>query len=450
MKNDLQKRYGFWTAIAMVMGIVIGSGVFFKAEKVLESTYGNMSLGVLSWIIGGGIMVVCVYAFAILASKYSKVNGIVDYAEASLGKSYGYIVGWFMTIIYYPALTAIVAWISARYSAALFGIGDPGKNIVVYIIAVIYMIAIYALNFTAPILAGKFQVSTTFIKLIPLVLMAVVGVISGVLNGQIIDNFGYVTSSIVSSNPLLTAVVATAFAYEGWIIATTINAELKNPKKNLPRALLIGSMAVVVIYILYFIGISGSMPISEFLEGGEESVTRAFFRILGNLGGSTLFAFIIIACIGTLNGLTLACIRGFYSISVRNMGPSPKFFSQVDKNTKIPVNSGIVTFIISLIWLVLWYGNYSNWWGMFLDFSELPVITTYALYIPIFICMMKSMKDLNFFKRFIVPLLAIIGSIFMIFATFVSHGSFSVFVYIIVFTIIMFIGIALNKSSKNS
>lgn len=449
MENDLQKRYGFWTAIAMVIGIVIGSGVFFKAEKVLESTHGNMMLGVLSWIIGGGIMIICAYAFAILARRYAKVNGIVDYAEASLGTRYGYVVGWFMTMIYYPALTAVLSWVCARYSAALFGIGNPGENILIYVIAICYLVAIYILNFLAPVLAGKFQVSTTFIKLIPLILMAVVGLFSGLLNGQTFKNFSYVTKDIVAtSNPLFTAIVATAFAYEGWIVATTINAELKDSKKNLPRALIIGSIAIVIIYILYFLGISGSMPIEEFLSGGEDSIKKAFFNTLGSVGGNTLFIFIVIACVGTLNGLTIACTRGLYSLSARNMGPNPKFFSKINENTKVPVNSGIVGFIISFLWLVLWYGSFKGWWGMFLDFSELPVITMYALYIPIFIWMMKAMKDLNLFQRFIVPLLAIIGSLFMIFATFISHGTKAVLIYVAMFIVISAIGIFLNRNSQ--
>ena len=69
MENTLHKRYGLITAIAMVVGIVIGSGVFFKAEKILNSTGGNMLIGISAWIIGGCIMVVCAYTFAIMATK---------------------------------------------------------------------------------------------------------------------------------------------------------------------------------------------------------------------------------------------------------------------------------------------------------------------------------------------------------------------------------------------
>lgn len=447
MSENLQKRYGFWTAVAMVVGIVIGSGIFFKAEKVLQATGGNMLLGVFSWIISGGIMIVCAYTFANLASRYEKVNGLVDYAEASLGKTYGYVVGWFMATIYAPVLAAVLSWVSAKYTAALFGIGDPGSNIQVYLIAIFYMVVIYVLNMIAPILAGKFQVSTTFIKLIPLVLMAVVGLVKGLSTGQTIENFKYVTHDL-TSNTLFTSIVATAFAYEGWIVATTINAELKDSRKNLPRALLVGTSIIIVVYVLYFLGLTSSMSINDFIGGGESSIRQAFSNTLGTIGGSTLFIFVVISCLGTLNGLSLSCIRGIYSLSARNMGPAPKFFSKINKKTGVPVNSGIVAFFIIISWLIAWYGSFNGWWGLFLDFSELPVVTMYALYIPIFIWTMRVMKDLNFFQRFIVPIAAIIGSLFMIFATFIAHGYKAVLIYIAIFSIIIVIGLLFNLTSK--
>lgn len=442
MESNLNKKYGFCTAVAMVIGIVIGSGVFFKAEKVLFASSGNVLLGIFAWIVGGCIMIICSYSFAIMASKYAKVNGIVDYAEASMGKNYGYIMGWFMAVIYYPVLTAILSWVSAKYTAAMFlNVDDPSISIQVYLIAIFYIVAIYVLNLTAPILAGKLQVSTTFIKLIPLVLMAIFGIIKGLHNNQVVENFSNFLQTSTMSNPLLSSIVATAFAYEGWIVATTINSELKDSRKNLPRALLFGSIAIVIIYVLYFIGLSGSISISQLLTEGEAAVSAAFYNVLGNIGGSTLYIFVIISCLGTLNGLVLASIRGFYSISIRNMGPKPEFFAKICNRCKLPVNSGIIGFIISIFWVIVWYGSLKGWWGMFLDFSELPVITMYALYIPIFIWMIKEMKDLGFIKRYLVPIISILSSLFMIMATFISHGVKAVLIYIVVFCFVIAIGL---------
>ena len=116
MENKLEKKYGLFTAICMVVGIVVGSGVFFKAQVILQKTGGDMPLGVLAWLIGGAIMIVCILAFSAMAQKYEKVNGIVDYAEAIVGKRYGYYIGWFLSTTYYPTLTSALAWLSAEVS----------------------------------------------------------------------------------------------------------------------------------------------------------------------------------------------------------------------------------------------------------------------------------------------------------------------------------------------
>ncbi len=443
MDKGLEKKFGLITAIAMVIGIVIGSGVFFKAEKVLNATNGDLTLGIIAWLIGGAIMVICAYTFAVLAARYENVNGIVDYAEAAAGKTYGYLVGWFMTTIYYPSLTGVLAWVSAKYTAVVFSFENADTGAATFMIAAFYLIAIYALNALSPVLAGKFQVSTTVIKLIPLVTLAVVGVITGVMNGQIVENFTSVTVEATTQNPLLTSVVATAFAYEGWIIATSINAELKDAKKNLPIALVGGTLAIVVVYIAYFIGLAGAMPTSEFMSGGEAVVKLAFTKVLGNLGGSLLLVFVVVSCLGTLNGLMLGCTRGLYSLAVRGMGPKPLVFSQVDKTTNMPTNSAILGLLLAELYVFLWYGNFAGWWGVFLDVSELPIVTMYFLYIPIFVWMMKNIKDASIFSKIIAPALSTLGALFMIYAAFASHGSV-VYIYLGLFLVIMIIGLLLK------
>ena len=116
MENKMEKRYGLFTAICLVVGTVIGSGVFCKAQAILQKTEGNVPLGILAWLIGGAIMICCVLAFSAMAQKYEKVNGIVDYAEALVGERYGYYIGWFLTTTYYPTMTCVLAWVSARYT----------------------------------------------------------------------------------------------------------------------------------------------------------------------------------------------------------------------------------------------------------------------------------------------------------------------------------------------
>ena len=450
MGNELKKKYGLLTAVAMVVGIVIGSGVFFKAEAVLKATGGNMPLGIAAWIIVGIIMIVCSFTFATMATKYEKVNGVVDYAEMTVGERYGYYVGWFMATIYNPTITSVLAWVSARFTCVLLGWDITGGACMA--IACFYLVGSYAVNSLSPVLAGKFQVATTVIKLIPLALMAVAGTVIGLANGMTVRNFTHVENASVSAGGgLFASVVAVAFAYEGWIIATSINAELKDSKKNLPRALIWGSMIVVAVYVLYYIGLAGAVPTETLMKNGQAGAMLAFQNILGPIGGSLIFVFVIISCLGTLNGLMLGCTRGMYSLAVRGRGPKPMVFEQVDKLTNMPTNSSILGLLLCGFWLLYFYGAIlapTPWFGVFcFDTSELPIVTLYGMYIFIFIMFMKREREFGPGKRFLMPALAIAGCVFMVVAAFFAHGV-SVFYYLIVFAVIMVIGAFFRKGSE--
>ena len=440
MNKGLQKRYGLITAMAMVVGIVVGSGVFFKAEKVLSCTGGNLKLGILAWVIGGIIMIACAYSFAVMATKFEKVNGVVDYAEATMGSRYGYVVGWFFTMIYYPTLTSVLAWVSARYTCVLFGVEDITGGICM-VISCFYLVASYGINALSPVIAGKFQVATTAIKLVPLLLMAVVGTIYGLKTGMTAYNFTTVVNDVPGGTALFTAVVATSFAYEGWVIATSINAELKDSKKNLPKALVGGTFIIMAVYILYYIGLAGAVTNEEMMAGGEAAARMAFETVFTSAGGTVVFVFVIISCLGTLNGLMLGCTRGMYSLAARKRGPKPEMFGEISETTNMPTNSAIFGLLLCGFWLMYFYGaNLTDpWFGFFsFDSSELPIVMIYAMYIPIFFKMM-GFRELTGFKRFVAPAVSICGCVFMVLAACFAHGT-DVIAFLIVSAAVIVVG----------
>ena len=460
--EKLTRKYGLVTAICMVVGTVIGSGVFFKAQNVLNATGGNMPLGIAAWVITGLIMIVCALQFAAMATKYEKVSGVIDYAEATCGKKYAYYMAWFLVNIYYPCMTSVLAWVSARYFGVLFGWSLVSAEVMV--LAGFFLIASYTLNALSPKLAGKFQVSATFIKLVPIVLMAVIGTVVGTVNGTLPQNFTTVVTEAVGGSAgtgLFAAVIATVFAYDGWIVATTINAELKDPKKNLPLALIIGSLIVVVAYVMYYIGVAGGATNAVLME---EGAPKAFVNVFGSVGGMLLNICVVISCLGTLNGLMVAETRGMYAIAARNEGPAPELFGQVDAKTNMVTNSAIWGLFMCALWLVYFYGANltEGWFGRFnFDSSELPIVTIYAMYIPMFILWMKKEKDEKFGKRFLMPALATVACLFMVFAAVYAHGitpflaareagefSFPVLFYLIVFAAIMAVGALLHRPKK--
>ena len=473
MNNKLERKYGLFTAICMVVGIVIGSGVFFKAQTILQITNGDMPLGVIAWLIGGAIMLACILTFAGMSQKYEKVNGIVDYAEATVGPKYGYYMGWFLSTIYYPSLTAALAWLSARYTLVFLTTMFPNMPLLIHIneggvvvgpeciaLMLFYLCCSYAVNALSPKLAGKIQASTTVIKLIPLGIMAIVGVIAGLASGQLTENFVAPPLAVVGSKGsiLFAAVCATSFAYEGWIIATTINSELKDSKRNLPKALTVGGIIVIATYLLYYIGVTGGTSNAELIEKGA---TVAFTNIFGNAIGNILNLFIAISCMGTMNGLMLGCCRGPYSLAARGEGPHPELFGQVDKVSNLPNNSAILGLFYCAAWGLYFYlSNLAGTWShavafvgtpfesviFFFDPTELPIITIYALYIPIFINWMKKATDESALRRYVIPTLAICGSIFMVIACLIGHKMGN-FWYLLTFAVIMLIG---KRFAKNN
>ena len=408
--DQLHKKYGFWTATAMVVGIVIGSGVFFKADDVLAASNGSLPVALFAWLIGGAIMVVTASVFARIATRVEKVNGIVDYFEAAYGATAGYYVAWFMTIVYYPTLVAVLAWVSANYTVGLLGLQSG-----LWTIAAVYLLGFFLLNMYSPVLAGKWQISATVIKLIPLALVAVVGLITGLISGQTVQSFTVAAGNVADgAGGLAVATLATAFAYEGWIIATSINAELRDARRTLPRALVAGTITVVIVYMAYYLGISGVLSNAEVITAGDSAPVAVISLVFGRLGGTVLTVFVIISCLGTLNGLIMGSARGMYAIASRGVGPAPRFFAHVDPQTDSTQRSALLGLVLSSLWMLVWYGNFNGWWNGFMDISELPIAFLYAIYLAIYLWVMRSFAEGSWRTRYGAPAAAAAGSLYII------------------------------------
>ena len=454
MENKLTRKYGPLTAMCMVVGTVIGSGIFFRNEAILAAIGGNMWIGIAAWAIGGFITLSAAYVFGILSTHHEKVGGLVDYSEVLIGSRYGYLFGWFLASMFYPAMTGILAWVSARFTVILFGwdvsLGiNPGFSGHTFMLALFYVVAVFAMNTLGPKLAGKFQVSTTFIKLVPLVLMGVAGTASGLINGTTLANLNTAYIPEVTGNPFLIALVATVFAYLGWDAVISINSEVKNSKRNVPIALVGGLLIIITVYVLYFIGIFSSAPLENI--AGPGGVLYAFVSMFGSAAGTILFVFIVISCLGTLNGLTVCNQRALYIVSMRGKGIKPELLSQVDKGTNAPYNSASLALLFCVAWIVAHGANFAGWYGdFFFDIPGLIPIAFQLFLIPIYIRTIITQKQLGAFNRFIAPSVATLGAAFLLYAAADSQGWHRISRFLVLFIVIMIIGalLLLRKDNK--
>lgn len=413
--QNVKKQYGVWTGIAMVVGIVIGSGVFLKAGGVLQLSGGDLKISLLAWLIGGIIMIASGFCFAVFATKVTKFNGVVDYVETATNERVGYGLAWLMTTFYYPIITAIVALFAGSYFFKMIGMNvgltDPLNFFFTFIIVTLFII----LNYFSPMLSSKFQISATVIKLIPIFIIAIVGLFAGFIVG---DEFGIVNAFTNNAEGYVLnfgdAVKKTAFAYEGWVCATAINAELKDSKKNLPRALVGGTIAILIFYLIYYISLSAFLGNGGTIIEDANAPIAVFESIIGKAGGLIFTFFIMISCLGTVNGVTIACCRGMYTMSCRGMGIAPEKVSKLGKNQSVSFLSCLYGYGCIILMIIVWYLAKHNIWvfGRLGCMDEIVCAIIYAVYITMYVYIMKNFKEYGVFKRFVMPIIGIIGSLF--------------------------------------
>lgn len=417
----IKKQYGLAVGIAMVVGIVIGSGVFLKAGKVLSLTGGKLWLSLLAWLVGGIIMITSGYCFAVFATKVKRYNGVVDYVEMSAGKRVAYHLSWLMNTLYYPTVASIVSVFASAYFLNLCGYEVPIIYVLLsnwrtYLIAFGFVTIFAVFNYFSPKIAGKFQVSATVIKLIPILVIAVIGLFAGLIKGAAgIGNAFTQSGAEVSVMNFGEAVKTTAFAYEGWVCATIINAELKDSDKNLPKALTGGTIAIVIFYLIYYIGISAMLGNAGAVEANANAPLVIFNKLMGVFGEKLFCVFIIVSCLGTVNGVTMSTSRGLYTISCRGQGPNPEKFSQVNKDG-MSLWSCIFGYFFTVLLLVIWYlANTGVSFFKYLgNMDAIVCALIYGTFIVMFVHMIRHFDDLKPFQRYVMPIIAIVGCSFFV------------------------------------
>lgn len=429
-----KRRYGLFTAVTMIIGIVIGSGIFFKADNVLSYTNGNVLLG---------IIIFCVAAFAIifgcltisqLATRTDKPGGVIAYTEEFVGIGPSCAFGWFQTFLYLPTLAAVVAWVSGIYISQLFGLEVTLERST--LIGVGCLTVLFITNTLSAKVGGYFQNASMVIKMVPLFIIALAGLLLGhpvELVAEGVAGFG----EAKAAGGWLAAFAPIAFSFDGWIIATTICNEIKNSKRNLPLALTISPLVILLAYVMYFVGITALLGPDTVLAQGDGSAFLATTKLFGNIGAKFILIFIVISVLGTVNGITLGFIRMPYSLALRNMIPGSEVLKK--ENTRLagmPLNSAILAYALSMVWMIFHYITQKV--GMKGDVSEIAIGVSYLNYIVLYFAVMRLAKQgqiKGVIKGYIIPTLACIGSLVIISGS-VSHPLF-VYYFLVCFSILL-------------
>lgn len=420
-----KKQYGLFTAIAMIVGIVIGSGIFFKSDDILVATGGSIALGILVFCLAAISIIFGSLTIAELASRNDKAGGIITYAEDTCNKYVACALGWFHTFLYYPALIAVVSWVTGVYISLLF---DIQSNLGIEVLIGFGILSItFIFNVLSTKLGGYFQNASTIIKLIPLFIIAFLGIGFG--------DPGYIDVSHISkmeSASWITAITPIAFAFDGWIISTSIGHELKNPKKNLPLALVAAPLFILVIYILYFVGISIYVGPEQVMALGNDHVYMAANQLFGGFGGKLILTFVIISVMGTVNGLTMGLIRLPYSLAIRNMFPHSKTISTLNERFGVSLSSAAIAFLLCTFWMIVHFITQSAGILPNSDISEISITINYVLYIILYVKVFQMGKKgeiSGLWRGKINPILATLGAL-MILSGSIGNSLFWVYAFL--------------------
>ncbi|MGB4659744.1 MAG: APC family permease [Mobilitalea sp.] len=427
-RNQLQKEhYGLATATTMIIGIVIGTGIFFKCDDVLGYTGGSIGLGVLVFCIGAFGIIFGSLTLTELSIRTEKNGGFVGYYEDFISKKIACGFGWFQTFVYYPTLIVVVAWVAGIYTCLLFGLDNTLEMQV--IIGLGYMVMIYAINILSVKLGGYLQNASTLIKLIPLLGIALVSFFWSAPYPLIEQGVEVVSTTNVGWG-WMAALAPIAFSYDGWIIATSITNEVKNPKKNMTLALIIGPIIVLIVYVSYFIGFNKMLGAEYILTYGNAAVDKVGELLLGKNGSKIILTFILISVVGVLNGIVLGSLRMPQALASKNMIPFARQIDVIHARVQLSIKSCLVSFVLSVIWMVIHYISQKTEAIVGGDISEISIVFSYACYIILYAKVIKMKKDnivISKFKGIICPVFGILGSSIIFIGGFISNPVYVLF-----------------------
>lgn len=406
MNKELKKSLGLAAAFSTVVGVVIGSGVFFKPQAIYTATNGAPGLGILAWILGGLITIAGGLTATEVSAAIPKTGGMMIYIEEIYGKRYGFLTGWMQTVLFFPGTIAAVAVIFAQQASELLGSTSNNMKMVLPIaIGIILLTAL--LNTIGSSFGGSIQTVATLGKLVPLVLIIIFGFTKGNSTSILTPMVGEGVNPVTTLGQVL---IATLFAYDGWINVGAIAGEMKDPGKDLPKAIVGGLSLVMAVYLAINVAYLWVAPASS-LANVTSPASLVATKLFGPIGGKLISAGILISVFGTLNGYLLTGPRVVYALTKEKLLPGSKILSKVNKGGS-PYNSILLISILACIYALT---------GQFNLLSDLTIFAVWVFYVLTFIgviILRKTKPDL--YRPYkvpgypVIPIIAILGGTFVV------------------------------------
>lgn len=409
-KSNLKRELGLAAATSIVVGNMIGSGIFTSPQSLAQVA--NPKITVLAWVITGIGSLLLALSFANLGTKYPSTGGPIVYTNKAFGEFMAFLVSWTFWLGSWIGNAAIITAVMRYLTTFIPALGTNGMLAFTVSSALLWLFTY--INYRGVKNAGYVSIVTTVIKIgVILVFMfiALTGFDAGNLQ----------TAATVEANSwgaLPAAIAITLWSFVGLESAAISGGEIKNPEKNIRKSTVMGTLLAVLIYIFLSVLAMGSMP-QSMLAQTQAPLADIINHITGaTWGGYFISGGIVISAIGALSGWVLTTARLAYAAGEDNL--FPKFFAKVHPKFKTPHIALIITSLCTNALLMLNYvSNLTEAFDFMINLATLSFIPAYALTAcaEIVLTFKKEHKltVVNFLKHGFLSLIAFVYAIYIIY-----------------------------------
>jgi amino acid transporter len=347
----LPRRLGLWSAVAVLIGSTIGSGIFRTPASVAQRI-DDVPLFLLAWVIGGVVAVCGALTYAELAAAFPRSGGIYVFLREAFGPLPAFLFGWAELLIIRPGAYGAIGITASAYALRTVGL-DPATQLAGLpfrgdqLLGAGFIILVGSVNYFGIRRGAVIQNLSTAFKVGALAALVLLGFAMG--KGQGLAPM-LAQRAEVAVSPFLLAMVSILWAYDGWADLAFVGGEVKDPQRTLPRALIIGTSVVVLLYLganfiyLYLIPI-GQMKQAELVAADVAQL------LIGPAGIVAVSAAVSISTFGTLNGSMMTAPRIFFAMA--DDGLFPKAIAKVDPVTGAPTAAILLAAIMGVIFILI-------------------------------------------------------------------------------------------------
>lgn len=412
----MKRQISFGQALATVIGSVIGAGVFFKIGTITAQT-GSSSTTIFVWILAGIISIASGLTISEIAASL-KINGAIKYLDYTYGRVWGFLFGWAQMIVYFPAQIGALSSIFGVQFVSLFGINAKYANL----IAIFLVLFLLAINLIGTKFSSKMQSVITILKVIPIVLIIIWGFFNQ--NKIAAPIFPLTVGNNISfPNAISQGLLSALFAFEGWIVVTNLANEVKNPEKDLSRAIILGLSAITLIYVLINYTFLTVLPIHD-LVNNNNAAFEASMKLFGQFGGKLVTIGILISVYGAVNAFMLTGMRTPYILAQDNLLPFSNKIGKANIHTGVPVMGTLIVDAIAIVMILL--GNFTVLTDMLVF-----VMWTFNTMLAIAVIILRK-REPELRRPFkvpwypIIPIISILGGIFIVVSTIINQFILSI------------------------